>query len=429
MFKASSSQILSSKRFKNGVVHELSELMRPLTNMFDYIGMLSDDYSIIRDSILFYNVKMFDRDNSTPVSVDESGNTVYDSVFYYTNPLFDQVNLASEFDQFTMFLPSNDVIANCFAQMHNQYQMMGKTFTQADTLLAINWMKETIFQKGIIRDYHEQLDLTSPFSASNALRVWRTSVQQVDEENVDELSNGLVYKVTSLKVPNNVLITRIKSLVHYYEYLTDEQKALYTGAGILTTETSNGFDSYKGDATPVPEVLANYWLFRARGIAALDDAGVYKPEEEQVPFWVEFPPIDYNSATGETKIMKVPSGEYNLYMGFLSKNHAYVDVFFHSGADNMPDDTPAVQTEINVTNSTPWNYDRVNETNSDTKTPPIVAKWNGLGGLVGIVNVEGNNEMQTFRIRVKFNKQSQATATTRELRIYHWCLKPTSNNY
>ncbi|MDR2475864.1 MAG: fasciclin domain-containing protein [Bacteroidales bacterium] len=425
-FEVNNFKILSSKRFKNGIVHEISGLMRPLTNVFDYIGMLDDSYSIIRDSIIFYNRKVFDRENSTPVSVDQSGNTVYDSVFYYTNPLFDKVNLSSEFEQFTMFLPSNSVIETCLNQTRAQYELMAKEFTQADTILAITWIKETMFQKGLIKNYHEEVDLSSPFHASTAKRVWRTSVQEVDENDVDELSNGLVYKVTKLKIPNNVLITRIKSLAHYYEYLSAEDKAaLYTGRGLLVTETSTGWHVSNGDATPIaPNQPAIYYILQAKGITKLVD-GVYAPEEEQEEFYVDFPPIDYNQVTREAKVMKVPVGEYNLYMGFRSKDHAFVDIYFHSGAAPIPDGPGAqlVMAEIDASKSSPWNYDRVNEVD------PNISRWNGLGGLVGVVTVEGDNAMETFRIRVKFNKQASATRTTRELQIYHWCLKPTDNNY
>ncbi|KAA6312799.1 hypothetical protein EZS27_036327, partial [termite gut metagenome] len=82
-------KILSSKKFKNGVVYEISELMRPRTNIFEFIQMLGDEYSVIRDSILCNNTRLFDKANSIPIGVDQTGNTVYDSIFYISNPLFD----------------------------------------------------------------------------------------------------------------------------------------------------------------------------------------------------------------------------------------------------------------------------------------------------------------------------------------------------
>ena len=50
-------------------------------------------------------------------------------------------------------------------------------------------------------------------------------------------------------------------------------------------------------------------------------------------------------------------------------------------------------------------------------------KWDGLGGPVGTVTVKGDG-MSSFRIRVEFYK-----GDSKKLRIYHWALKPSANNY
>ena len=391
-------RIVSSKRFKNGIVYEIESVLKPLTNMLDYIILLDDSYSIIRDSIVTYNKKTFDKKNSIPVGVDLTGNTVYDSLFYTYNPMFDTIDFSSEFEQLTMFLPSNEVIEGTFSKLSDQYTLMGKTMTLEDSTLAINWIKQAMFHRGEITNYGEVVDLTSPFG-----KVWRTTVQAIDESSLQNLSNGIVYKVTNLKIPNNVIISRIKSLVHYYEYLTPEQQQeLYTVRG------ATDFKIVKGDESPVSGFY--YWLFELTG-----------DENSTDEFSIEFTPLDYNEETGTVSIMKVPPGEYNFYMGFRSKGHPYVDIYFQSGPDPIRDDLAPVATEVPATNSTPWNYDRVNETD------PNIKKWNGLGGLVGVVQVTGT-EMSTFRIKVKFNKL-ESIGASKKMQLYHWTLKPTENNY
>lgn len=391
-------KIVSTKKFKNGIVHEIESVLKPLTNMFDYIRLLEDDYSIIRDSIVAYNREVFDRKNSIPTGVDQTGNTVYDSVFYTYNPLFEKADFSSEFNQFTLFIPSNEVITGAFEKLKTQYQLMGLQFSQKDTVLAINWIREAIFHTGEISDYGAQLDLKSSFG-----RIWRSTVQKINHSSPQRLSNGIVYQVTDLKIPNNVIISRIKSLVHYYEYLTPvEQQSLYTLRG------TTAYQIMKGDETPVSGFF--YWLFEVTG----------DPESTE-EFSLEFTPLDYDETTGTVSVMKVPPGEYNLYMGFRSKGHPFVDVTFHPGPDPVPDGFPPVSTEIQAANSTPWNYDRVNETD------PNISKWNGLGGLVGVVTIPGN-EMSTFRIKVKFNKL-ESIGAAKKMQIYHWTLKPTANNY
>lgn len=73
---------------------------------------------------------LFDKANSIPTGVDITGNTVYDSVFYVYNPLFEKAQFNSEFKQFTLFLPDNEVLKDCFTKLNTQYKAMGKRLRQ-----------------------------------------------------------------------------------------------------------------------------------------------------------------------------------------------------------------------------------------------------------------------------------------------------------
>ena len=161
--------------------------------------------------------------------------------------------------------------------------------------------------------------------------------------------------------------------------------------------------------TPKPAVLPNYITLNITGDPDLTDE-----------FSMEFPPLEKYTEDGKTKarVMQVPAGEYNLYMGFHSQGHPYVDIYFNN---------KLISSNIQTSLSTPWNFDRVNETDKDTNPVTGIAKWDGLGGLVGTVVVDGEG-MASFRIKVKFNKLD-AVGATKSLRIYHWTLKPTANNY
>lgn len=402
-----SSQVLKSYRLKNGVVHEIDRLMKSRINMYDYLDQLGDDYSIIRDSIFKYNRKVFDRANSTPIGVDKTGNTIYDSIFYVHNPLFDKAQFNSEFSQFTCFLPSNQVINNCFAAMQSQYQKMGKTVAREDTLLAIKWIKEAMFYNGVVSNFG-QTDIKSAFD-----RVWRTTVQELDMTNYEEMSNGRLYFMKKVKIPNNVIISRIKSLVHYWEYLDfiyPDPNDLYVFKGL--SPVANNPSIFVGDATPVTSVLPNYIVLQMVGILGSEDE-----------FSVEFPPLERytDPETGKfrARVMEVPTGEYNLYMGFRSSGHPFVNVWFNGQKINL--------NPIQASLSTPWNYDRVNETSRDRDPVNGVNRWDGLGGLVGVVNIAGDG-MASFKIKVEFAKLNDAGAQ-KKMQIYHWTLKPTANNY
>jgi hypothetical protein len=114
--------------------------------------------------------------------------------------------------------------------------------------------------------------------------------------------------------------------------------------------------------------------------------------------------------------MKIPPGEYNLYMGFSAPKpgtHPNVDIYFN-GNFMMTIASPA---------SNPWHYDR----NNNTITPSCGGKkvWDGYGGLIGTVTIPGT-QLTSFEITVKYNRR---TVGKRKISIYHWCLVPTANNY
>jgi len=402
---ANSSLVTKSVRLKDGVVHELNALMKSRINIYDYLKNLGDDYSIIRDSIFKYNVDLFDKANSTPIGVDKTGNTVYDSIFHVYNPLFATVEFNSEFKQFSIFLPSNDVIKNCYATLQTTYINMGKTMAKADSTLAFKWIKEAMFYNGQITDFTVK-DINSAFS-----RVWRTTIQQLDIANPELMSNGIIYRTTKVKVPNNVIITRIKSLVEYWEY-QDADKIYPSPDDLYTFKGLKGSPSiYVADATPKPAVLPNYIVLNVPGDLTKNDT-----------LSVEFPPLERYTSPDDGKyhvrVMKVPTGEYNLYMGFWSTSHPYVNIYFNG---------TKIMTDLQGSLSTPWNYDRVTETEKDLNPTNGVAKWDGLGGLVGVVNIDGEG-MASFKIKVEYSK-SAAAGTKKTLDIYHWALKPTTNNY
>lgn len=408
---ANDSKIVKSIRLKDGVVHVLSSLMKSRINIYDYMEKLGPDYSMIRDSIFKYSTKVFDKANSIPIGVDKTGNTIYDSVFYVSNPIFTTSAFNSEFKQFTVFLPNNQVIHDCFSTLATTYAKMGKTVTKADSTTAWAWIKKAMFYSGVMTSFTAK-DITSAAGA-----VWRTTVQKIDDSNPNYMSNGVIYNMTRMKIPNNVVITRIKSLVEYWEY-QDVDKLYPNNSGADDLYTFKGLvgnpSVFVADATPKTSVMPNYIVFQASGDANSTDE-----------FSVEFPPLEKYYSSDDSKyhvrVMSVPTGEYNLYMGFQSSGHPYVNVFFND---------VAVGTEIKVTDSTPWNYDRVTETEKDLNPTNGTAKWDGLGGLVGTVTVakdDGTEGMASFKIKVKWSRNDPSGV--KRMRIYHWALKPTANNY
>lgn len=377
---------------KNGVVHEISQLLEPDISIYDYLASLGNEYSIIRDTVLAMNDTVFDLENSIPIGVDPTGNTLYDSVYIITNPIFDKANIRSEFASVTMFLPSNQVIKSCFDDLAALYDQFGKDFLREDSLIAYEWIREAIFYNELIDNYGEN-DLTSAFG-----RLWKPSVQLVDLD-YKRMSNGRIYEVTKLKIPNNVHITMIKQLFHYWEYVPEaERDALFTLENVTSIEPKD----------------RDYVTFPTLGIELTYRTLLFQGNvADNLPATLEFTAImlerNPDGSTGY-KVVEVPPGEYNLYMGFRSSTHPFVNIYV--------DDKP-VALNLNVEPSTPWNYDRSTNTVSGTK-------YNGWGGLVGPIVIDGD-EVRPFKIKIAF--AGLGKGTTEAIEPYHWALIPTANNY
>ena len=131
-------QIIGHVNFNNGVVKEviqttngyiyvISETIQTPTSLSDYIDNLSDEYSIFRDLVKSSGGKEFLKNQSKPLYINEEGNTVYDSVFRYTNEHFDAVgfDLNSESLTATMLLPSDEVINAALEEAHSRLAEWG----------------------------------------------------------------------------------------------------------------------------------------------------------------------------------------------------------------------------------------------------------------------------------------------------------------
>ena len=319
----------------NGVVHEINSVMTPTISIYEYLKQLDDDYSIIVDSLFSQNDTVFDAANSAPIGVDETGNTIYDSIFVIENPIFDVVDFRSEFEQITMFLPNNTVLTECLDNYVNQLIGMGEEVTMEDSVLAFDWIKSALFYPGIVKDYGSVLDLESLGGG-----IWRTSVQQINT-NSQLMSNGLVYDVTKMKIPNNVFIDRIKSLFHYIEYIPLEERDNYiTYLNSLTGSVATA------DNASFPDIGIPSWTYKIIKVTGDLNDGLGCGFETH-PIKIET--LEDNTILGSE--MLIPPGEYNFYLGVQSKNHANLNVWVND---------KQVASDLSVNSSNPWNYDRVN---------------------------------------------------------------------
>lgn len=395
-------------KVNNGFIYILESYVSSPKSMYEMIEDLGSDYSMFREMIMSRNQKVFDKNASMPIGVDNTGSTVYDSVFVVTNPYFvaKKFDLMSESLTATMLIPSNEVITealNAAKESLKEWNM-----ARADSVLE-NWIFQAAFfnQKYTKLDFANNIDITSVFD-----KQWRTTIQQVDVEHPVQMSNGVAYHITWMKIPTNVLIYRLKDYFKWYEYLSAGDKASYFASENLVFEKC--------------ETKVTAWSgWPAGGFPEIENRVLrYKLENTAVKeYTLNFTPLKYkdNGAGSYTAApYMIPPGEYDLCLGFEQKLGHDVEISFDK-------DYVSTITASQLTSTTfhydrggqgyPEGYDLSKATNSKK------SNYDRDGGKIGEVTISGT---QARSILITLNGKKVTNGKTC---FHHWCLRPTKNCY
>ena len=434
-----------------GYIYVISDMIQTPTSLYDFIEALPDEYSIFRDMVKSSGGKEFDRANSKAIGINEQGNTVYDSVFIYTNTFFDAVNfdMNSESLTATMLLFSNDVISQAIDEAHQRLSSwqankanLGHRDKNHNTCLGCpdsimtQWILEVAFFRTRYSAAEMQAavpdgspsgvtDLSSIYS-----RQWRTSIQQVDTQNPIELSNGIVYEVTKLHIPNNILMYRLKNSFYLYESCTAEQKEEFFHAEFMNFKSC---DTEVTAWTP----WAGVWPTHEDRVIRFDKPSGVNDDEG---FLLDFTPIQLvtDDETGQTSVTPflVPPGSYRLAMGSVQNQNLDVTVTVLAAGQEI-----AQSPTVTFGTSTAYHYDRgttlpnrhpegydaayVREQSGNSKAD----NYNTDGGLIidelTVPDVNGDGSAVRLTMRLRCNNWAGKT----NIKLNHWCLRPTVNNY
>lgn len=403
------SKVTKITKVNNGYIYTIDQYVDSPRSMYELIESLGDDYSIFRNMIVSRNERTFDKAASLPIGVDNTGSTVYDSIFVITNPYFKAqgFDLMSESLTATMLIPSNAVIEQALSDARASLNEWG--LTRVDSIME-NWIFQSAFfnKKYVKQDFADNEDLTSIFS-----KQWRTTIQKVDLDEPVSMSNGVAYYINSMKIPTNVLIYRLKDYMKYYELLNETEKASYFDATNLT---------YSKTAT---EVTA--WSgWPAAGFPYIENRVVYfnLTDNALKEFTLNFVPFHYKDLTAgshETTPYLIPPGEYDLCLGFKQKLGHDVAVAFNGEYINT-----ITASELT---STTYHYDRGGQGypegyDTSKATDSKKTNYDRDGGKVGVVTITGT-EAVPVTITLSCPNMDTKTSTL----FHHWCLKPTKNCY
>jgi len=416
----------------NGFVYLMSAPIYAPKSLYEVLTALGDDYSMFKDLVFGYEERVFDRDNSVPVGVDNTGNTVYDSVFVTKNLLMDRYssasggerwNMRSEFYSSTMLIPSNTIVDGALTKAYQDVRdALGREPNANDTMKFEQFIIKSAFYDKVLTP--EELDGTDDIysvsgyiegeSSTTAGVQWKPTVQKVNTGDPVALSNGVAYYTTALKIPNNVVIWRIKNRFYIWEYCNEAEKAEY----------------FKWDGLMNPSIVdeggfgpLGPWPFIPYKTLVAD------PTEEAIASQsvvsVEITGISLN-ADGTVAVVMVPPGEYHLRMGFRNGPFPYKYQIYLNDVlvkDNANPNTHYDRIALGYPEGYVWRdyfaiSNRANYYDCD-------------GEEEGIVTITGT-ELQPIKIRIESNDLTAYSAggsSKDYFQLYCWTLRPTENNY
>lgn len=404
----------------NAYIYELEEYIYTPKSLMEYLESLpNDQYSIFKQMILDRTEKVFDKSASTPIGVDQTGNTVYDSVWTVKSQYFEKkgINLYSETIHATMLVPSNDLITKA---LQNAYDRLEKWKLQREDSIMRNWIfQAAFFKEKYTRETFEdpvKIDLSSIFG-----KQWRTTVNKVDLDNPVELSNGIAYKMTELKLPTNTAVVwRLKERMATIDELTeDEIKEYYYPEYVKNSDTDKDigvnmklnrvkWTCISGSYGPggAPGVRYGVLILSMRDKTAIESAQCtfkcYRMVDD---------PADPGNRKPEPYLF--PPGEYTFAMGFHG-SHSNSDVNFYINGKLVAAKARSFMKGMN--------FDRggggFNEFYSDSK-------YDRDGTTICTYTVEGD-EPQELSITLELPAGGANGASMEAL---HWCFRPTANNY
>ena len=189
---------------KNGIVHKINNIIPFEDNLWQYLKQ-GETLDSICKYLYSFDVYAFDEYNSVFLGTNESGQRLYDSVFYYRNPLVQsdlRAQLAVEDSIYTMLIPNNDAWNKAYAKVKDLYRpYIRSTVTQAYR----DSVQDSHTKRALVNDliYRGSLENFSSHPAdsltSTSNNVFYAPARLFENASPKPLSNGIAYITDELK--------------------------------------------------------------------------------------------------------------------------------------------------------------------------------------------------------------------------------------
>lgn len=457
--------IKKTVKTNNGYVYYIDGVLPVRQSVYEYLQSLGSDYSRFKQLVASYEEQVFDREHSAETGINQAGQTVYDTLWVTNNSLMDrytstgveQWNMRDEQYVTTMFIPTNDQIDKAIqsaldsipawlnrpanADDRRKFEEWIVTACFTDQRLEATQVGPQAVDFTTVGGYRmfvdERADVTTYKEAEETW--WRPAVQTVDTQNRVKLSNGYAYYCTNLKIPNHIVIYRVKTrfyqiwnasnirndneLMHeYFTWLNMDESTIRTSVSTLSS-----YEALYTYGWPIIDYNLLTVFPTEQACADSSSCGV------------EYTGLIYDEPEDMALECRLPAGEYYLRMGFDRNSIYNLDIYFNDqlvisglksgqmNADRIANDIPTYGI---MAPGYPEGFDPEEWREYDNN----VATYDTDGYTVGVVRQQKNG---TFCIRVESPDLARRFVRTEpgdgsnytQLMMYHWCLRPTHNNY
>jgi hypothetical protein len=163
-------------------------------------------------------------------------------------------------------------------------------------------------------------------------------------------------------------------------------------------------------------------------------------------FTLDFTPLKATNAGDGSYLIApymVPCGTYRLAMGFKEKQSIKIKVAVYA-VDGEELTLLGESSDINLNTGTTYHYDRNDKLDNTypegyDKTAAAATGSNYAnkagnydtdgGPIINEVNIHHADEEDTTPVRILFRIQATDATANTSYPFYHWCLRPTANNY
>lgn len=484
-------KLLRTIKVSNGYIYYVDAPIAVQPSVYDYIRGLGEDYSLFKEYIAFFEEDYFDAAASIPSGVDAMGNTVYsDSAILTRNTLMDRFtaeglaswDMRSESFQSTVFIPNNTLLRRAYESALDSIPVwMNRAATPEDSLKFKKWIVASCFVDrrlapeevsaqaegqfecvgGCVEVIDKTLDKRTYSEYEPAQ--WKPSVQKVDAQNGVKLSNGIAYYLTEYKIPNHIVIWRVKSKFYQiWSALTSAQTGWDAAA---KKPLDGGYFRWNhwaeplivNDAQGLFELSSTLPTMYYHVLTAIPDAEALS---DSLPCSVEYDGLLYNTEDRSFGLAEVrlPAGEYYLRMGFKHSLRYSISIYFADGDEEITEEHCLVKDMSLIATGSNFHFDRggamegLDFYGSESVGYPENYDWRFWyeqdpvlyqkasaydtdGYQVAVVKLKKSGN---FKIKIESSDDAELFSTgdgTRsknnvlQLMMYHWCLRPTSNNY